>query len=97
VSATPASAAITIESVAQEAAALQARVGAMQTAGVLNKGQANSLIVKLDLKGNNGDIGKVRAFLSEVAADLNAGIPTQAQAEVLLSWGNILLLSVARR
>ncbi len=31
---------------------LQAQVSALQTAGVLNHGQANSLIVKLNLKGN---------------------------------------------
>jgi hypothetical protein len=72
-------------------------VSALQAAGVLNKGQANSLIVKLDLKGNNGDSGKVGAFLNEVAAYLNAGILAQAQADALLGPGNILLLSVTRR
>jgi hypothetical protein len=41
--------------------------------------------------------GKVQAFLDEVAADLNAGILTQAQADALSYWGNILLLSVTRR
>jgi hypothetical protein len=97
VSATSASVAITVESIAQEATDLQAWVSALQTAGVLNQGQANSLIVKLNLKGNNGDCGKVQAFLNEVQADLNAGILTQAQADALLYWGNILLLSVTRR
>lgn len=97
VSAVPASVALTVESIAQEEANLQAQVTALQTAGVLNQGQANSLIVKLTLKGNNGDIGKVQAFLNEVQADLTAGILTQAQANVLLGLGNILLLSVTRR
>jgi hypothetical protein len=97
VSAIPASVALTVESIGQEAANLQAQVTALQTAGVLNHGQANSLIVKLNLKGNNGDIGKVQAFLNEVQADLNAGILTQAQADALLGPGNILLLSVTRR
>jgi parallel beta-helix repeat protein len=97
VSATPASLALTVQSIAQEKANLQARVSALQTAGVLNQGQANSLIVKLNLQGNNGDSGKVQAFLNEVQADLNAGILTQAQADALLYWGNILLLSVTRR
>jgi hypothetical protein len=32
-----------------------------------------------------------------VAADLQAGILTQAQADALSYWGNILLLSVTRR
>jgi hypothetical protein len=97
VSATPASVAITVESISQEATNLQAQVSALQTAGVLNQGQANSLIVKLDLQGNNGDVGKVQSFLNKVAADLKAGILTQAQADALLYWGNILLLSVTRR
>jgi hypothetical protein len=51
-------------------------VSAFQAAGVLNRGQANSLIVKLNLKGNHGDIGKVQAFLNEVAAYVQAGILT---------------------
>ena len=51
---------------------------------MLNKGPANSLIVKLNLQGNRGDIGKVQAYL-------RAGIPTQAQADALLGPGNTLL------
>jgi hypothetical protein len=39
----------------------------------------------------------VQAFLNEVQADVNAGILTQAQADALSYWGNILLLSVTRR
>jgi hypothetical protein len=97
VSATPASVALTVESIAQQAANLQSQVSALQAAGVLNQGQANSLIVKLNLKGNNGDIGKVQAFLDEVRADRSAGVLTQAQADALLGPGNILLLSVTRR
>jgi hypothetical protein len=97
VSATPASVALTVESIAQETANLQAQVSALQTAGALNQGQANSLIDKLNLKGNNGDVGKVQAFLDEVADFLNGGILTQAQANALSYWGNILLLSVTRR
>jgi hypothetical protein len=63
----------------------------MQSAGVLNPGQASSLIVKLNLQGNRGDIGKVQAFLNEVQAYLKAGKLTQAQADALLGPGNILL------
>jgi len=70
---------------------------ALGAAGVLNQDEANSLIVKLNLKGNNGDIGKVQAYLNEVAAYLNAGILTQAQAGALLGPGNILLLGLTRR
>jgi hypothetical protein len=80
---TQASVAITVVSIAQQDAYLEAQVSALQAAGMLNQGLVNSLIVKLNLKGNNGDIGKVQAFLNEVAADLNAGILTQAQADAL--------------
>jgi hypothetical protein len=97
VSATPATVAINVKSIDQQAVDLQALVSALQTAGVLNQGQASSLIVKLNLKGNTGDIGMVQAFLNEVAAYVNAGILTQAQADALLGPGNILLLSVTRR
>jgi hypothetical protein len=97
VSATPAGVALTVESVAQGATALQAAVSGLQTAGVLNQGQASSLVAKLSLQGNNGDVGRVQAFLSEVAAGLGAGMLTQAQAGALLYWGNILPLGVTRR
>jgi hypothetical protein len=97
VSATPASVALTVESIAQQATNLQAQMSALQAAGVLSLSQANSLFVKLNLHGNKGDIGKVQAFLNEVQADLSAGILTQVQADALLYWGNILLLSVMRR
>jgi hypothetical protein len=64
---------------------------------VLNSGQANSLIVKLNLEGNNGDIAKVQSFLAQVQDFLDAGILTQRQASALLEPGNTLLLSVTRR
>ena len=51
-------------------------MSALQSTGVLNPGQAHSLIVKLNLHGNHGDIGKVQAFLNEVAAYVQAGILT---------------------
>jgi hypothetical protein len=91
---TSASVAIHVQSRFEQATNLQAQVQALQDAGVLNQGQANSLIVKLHLHGNNGDHGKVQAFLNEVNALLQAGILTQAQADALLGPGRILLLSV---
>jgi hypothetical protein len=97
VSATPASVTLTVESIAQEAAALRAHVSALQSAAALNPGQANSLIVKLNLEGNNGDVGKVQAFRNEVSADLNAGILPQVHADALPALGNILPLGVTRR
>jgi autotransporter-associated beta strand protein len=89
--------AIRVKSLAEQAADLQAQVNALQAGGVLNQGQANSLVVKLSLKDNNGDIGRVQAFLNEVAALLGAGILSQAQADALLGPGNILLLGLKRR
>jgi hypothetical protein len=87
---TSGSVAITVKSIAQLAADLQAKVAALQAAGVLNQGQANSLIVKLNLQGNSGDADKVQAFLQEAYDLLGPG-------NTLLVPGNNLLLSVTRR
>jgi hypothetical protein len=84
----------TVVSVAQLDAALQAQVTALQSAGVLNKAEANSLFVDLNLQGNQGDIASVQAFLKEVQADVAAGILTQAEAAALLGLGNTLLLGL---
>jgi hypothetical protein len=65
---TQARVALNVESAAQQAAALKAQVRALQAAGVLHKGQAHSLIVQLNLKGNHGDAGKVRRILNKVKA-----------------------------
>jgi predicted outer membrane repeat protein len=94
---TTGSVAIHVQSAAQQADELQAQVDALTAAGVLNGGQANALDVKLLLQGNDGDTGRVQAFLNQVQAFLNAGILNQSQAEALLGPGNILLLSVTRR
>jgi hypothetical protein len=89
-----ASVAITVVSIAQQAANLCGQVDSLYAAGVLNQGQANSLCHKLDLQGNHGDIGKVQAFLNEVQARVRAGILTQALADALLGPGKILLLGL---
>jgi fibronectin-binding autotransporter adhesin len=94
---TSASVAIRVKSLGEQAAGLQGQVAALQSTGVLNKGQANSLIVKLNLKDNHGDIGRVRAFLFEVDALLSAGVLSPAQADSLLGPGNILLTGLSRR
>ena len=96
VSATPVSVALTVESIAQQTSDLQAQVSALQAEGVLNPGQSTSLLLKLNLQGTDGDVGKVQAFLNEVAADLNAGILTPDEAAPLLYRGSILLLGVTR-
>src|SRR5262249_50086278 len=75
------SVAITLKSPLQQAAALSAQVDALRDAGVLSNGQANSLLKKLDLKGNAGDIGKVTSFSDKVNDFLQQGTLTQAQAD----------------
>jgi CSLREA domain-containing protein len=82
---------ITVQSVAQEAANLQAQVNALYKAGVLNQGQANALNVKLRLQGNAGDVSRAQSFLNQVEAWLAAGILTPAQADTLLAAGQSLL------
>ena len=64
----------------------------LQTAGVLNGGQANSLVVKLNhaIDSLNSKPGKptgcnqLQAFVNEVNAYVSAGTLTQAQADTLL-------------
>jgi hypothetical protein len=64
----------------------------LQAAGVLNRGQANSLIVKLnhaiDSLNSKPDqptaCNQLQAFVNEVNAYVSAGILTQAQADTLL-------------
>jgi hypothetical protein len=72
-------------------------VNDLQTAGVLTEEQADHLLVRLNLKGNNVDRDKVRDFLKDVADFLRDGILTPAQADALLGPGTTLLLSVTRR
>jgi autotransporter-associated beta strand protein len=94
---TSASVAIRVKSLAEQAAELQARVNALRDAGVLTRGQANSLVVKLNLHGNNGDVGRVGALLHEVDALGNAGVLSPIQAEALRAAGNVLLTGLRRR
>jgi autotransporter-associated beta strand protein len=94
---TSAGVAIRVKSLAEQAADLQAQVGALRDAGLLNQGRANSLRVKLELRDNHGDIGRVQAFLNEVDAFLRAGILSPAQADALRGAGNVLLFGLRRR
>jgi hypothetical protein len=92
---TSGSVAITVKSAAQQVADLEAHVNALVASGVLTSGQGEAL--NLNLRDNNGDTGKVQAFLNQVAGFLNGGILTQAEADVLAGHGNILMLGVTRR
>ena len=69
------------------------KIQGLQGAGVLNKGQANSLIVKLNhaidsltLKPDQPTAcNQLHAFVNEVHAYVSAGILTPAQADMLLN------------
>jgi hypothetical protein len=80
----------TVLSVQQQVQMIQ---GQIATLG-LNKGNTNSLDVKLNLKGNHGDIGKVGAFIHEVKALTKAHKISQANADMLTSEANGLLISL---
>jgi hypothetical protein len=88
---------ITVTSAAQQAAALQAPVAALQAAGVLTKGQAHALAVQLHLTGHSGDAAEVEGFLDHVRKLVGEGVLTPEQADTLLGPGQTLLLSVTRR
>jgi hypothetical protein len=83
---------LTILTPAQGISNVIASINALQAAGVLNKGQANSLIVKLEhaitslnLKaGQPTACNQLQAFVNEVNAYVKAGILTPAEANQLL-------------
>jgi hypothetical protein len=83
---------LTVLTPAQGISNVIATVEGLQGAGVLNKGQANSFIVKLQhaIDSLNTKPGKptacnqLQAFVNEVNAYVSAGILTQAQADTLL-------------
>ena len=60
----------------------------------LNGGNRTALLAKLDLKGNAGDVGKVRAFISLTGDLLTAGKIAPADASALLALANGLLDSL---
>src|SRR5262249_896408 len=60
----------------------------------LNGGNQNSLLVKLHLKGNHGDIGKVGAFIHEVRALTKAHKISQTDADMLITEAKGLLVSL---
>jgi hypothetical protein len=89
--------AITVASPARQAADLKARVAGLGAVGALSGDQAHELTARLKLKGNSGDIDKLRSFLDQVEDFLGAGILSRAQAAELQEPGDVLLLSLTRR
>ena len=74
---------------------LEVYVNDLVASGVLTSGQGEALY--LTLRDNNGDAGKVQAFLNQVAAFFIAEVLTQDQADELQYWGDILLLAVTEQ
>ena len=83
---------LTVLTPAQAIPTVIATIGGLEAAGVLNHGQAHSLVVKLnhaitslDSKpGQPTACNQLQAFVNEVNAYVSAGILTQAQADSLL-------------
>lgn len=89
--------ALTVRSAGRQALDLQTQLTALWGAGVLNRGQSNSMFSKLNLNGNNGDAGKVTSLLNEINAMFNAGNLSQDQADALTATAKILRTSLTRR
>jgi hypothetical protein len=77
---------------------LIAKVQALKVAGVLNKGRANALIVKLKAarknigRGHiNPAINELGAFINQVNAFVNSGILTSSQGDELVSAANVVI------
>ena len=89
---TPAVVTIDILSAAEQADLIFVKIQELLAAGLINEGQAESL--NFLLKDNNGDVGKVQAFLNEVQAYVLGGILTEEQTHDLLVCGDLLLISL---
>lgn len=81
-----------LSSVAEQVAQIEAQVEALLAAGMINQGQADAL--KLNLRDNPGDAGKVQSFLHKLDAFVRGGILTEDQAADLITAGEDLLVSV---
>jgi hypothetical protein len=82
--------AITVMSIAQQDAHLEAQVQALQTADVLTAKELSILMADLSLQGNSGDVGKIGSFINDVNGFVNSKVLTHAQANALLGPANIL-------
>jgi ABC-type transporter Mla subunit MlaD len=72
-------------------------IEALRDAGILNKGQANALIVKLETAIKNLDKGKantalneLNAFINQVYAFVSAGTLTPEEAQHLIDAANAI-------
>ncbi len=78
------------------------QVQALIDAGILNQGQGNGLIAKLQMaiqqldKGNtNTAINQLQAFINEVNADISSGKLTPAQGQPLIDAANAIIAALS--
>jgi CSLREA domain-containing protein len=91
---TPTDIPVTIQSLMEE-------TNALVNSGVLNAGQGNALMVKLDgalTKLNQGDtavaINKLEAFVNQVNAMINSGVLAPAEGQPLLDAVNAIIAAI---
>jgi len=89
---------VTPQTPQQQIQQITTKVQGLVTSGVLNQGQGNSLIAKLDAatknlnKGNtNAAINELRAFINEVQGNIRAGKLTPAQGQALIDAANAII------
>src|SRR5262249_5957593 len=87
--------AIQVLSTTEQASRLRGQVDDLVADNTLNAGQGNALKVKLELKGNSGDIGRVNAFNNQVLALLQAGKLRPQQANQLVEAARLLLIGLS--
>ena len=85
---------ITVLSPSEQADLLIGRINDLELAGTLNRGNSNSLRKSLRIKENNGDIGRIRAFIEKVEAFRNRGKLSDEVATQLLADAARLLTSL---
>ena len=77
-------------------ATLDERIEHLLDTGVLNRGQANSLLVKLNPGGNErAQLNRLWAFINEVNALVRAGILSAAEGQKLIDGAESLRMSLS--
>ena len=75
---------------------LDERIEHLLDTGVLNRGQANSLLVKLNSAGNErAQLNRLWAFINEVNAMVRAGILSAAEGQKLIDGAESLRMSLS--
>jgi hypothetical protein len=93
--------AVTVQSPQQTSGGLIGLIQALVNQGVLNQGQGNSLITKvngaiqkMDQGNNNAARNQLQAFINEVNALMNSGTLTAAQGQPLIDAANNIIAHI---